>query len=220
MPSSEEYWHIGETKIRLGNVTERSCNGEKRWDIAWDSRRGSRAFYNPAMKISPEYLEQNRRLHETGHYGISGTRWAKTVANVCAVAGSRDVLDYGCGQCTLEKDLGWPIRNYDPCIPGLDAPPEPADVVVCTDVLEHVEEDCLDEVLDDLQRVTRRIGFLVIATRPADKILPDGRNAHLIQQAAPWWLPKLERRFAVSQVKPMNGEFAVVVRPLQAPCPS
>ncbi len=165
------------------------------------------------MKISSDYLEQNRKLHAEGGYGISGTRWAKTVVNLAAVAGSRDVLDYGCGQRTLERDLGWPIRNYDPCIVGLDAPPEPADIVVCTDVLEHIEPECLDEVLDDLARVTRRIGFFVIATRPAEKLLPDGRNAHLIQEPVAWWLPKLTQRFARSQVKEMAGEFAVVVRP-------
>ncbi len=166
------------------------------------------------MKITPEYLEQNRKLHDAGSYGLSGQRWAKTVLNVCEATGSRDILDYGCGQRTLEGTLGFAIRNYDPCIPGLDAPPAPADVVVCTDVLEHIEPNCLDEVLDDLKRVTRKVGFFVIANRPAKKTLPDGRNAHLIQEGVQWWLPKLQARFRVSQVKEMSGEFAVVVRPL------
>ena len=173
-----------------------------------------RSNYNFVVKITPEYLEQNRRLHEVGNYGLSGQRWAPTILNVAKVAGSNDILDYGCGQRTLERTLGFPIRNYDPCIPGLDTPPEPADVVACTDVLEHVEPECLDDVLDDLARVTRKIGFFVIANRPAKKTLPDGRNAHLIQEPASWWLPRLEQRFAVSQVKEMEGEFAVVVRPL------
>jgi hypothetical protein len=136
------------------------------------------------------------------------------VLNVCARIGSRDVLDYGCGQRTLERELGFQIKNYDPCIPGLDDAPLPADIVACTDVLEHIEPGCLDAVLDDLQRVTRKIGFFVIATRPAKKVLPDGRNAHLIQEGVHWWLPKLESRFAILQVKEMSGEFAVVVRPL------
>ena len=166
------------------------------------------------MKITPEYLEQNRRLHEGGYYGLSGAKWAKTVLNACRVAGSRDVLDYGCGQRTLERALGFPIRNYDPCIPGLDATPEPADVVACTDVLEHIEPECLEEVLDDLRRVTKRLGFFVIATRPAKKTLPDGRNAHLIQEGLEWWRAKLEARFAILQLKESVGEFAVVVRPL------
>jgi hypothetical protein len=33
MPSSLEYWHIGETKMRLWKETERSCSGEKRRDM-------------------------------------------------------------------------------------------------------------------------------------------------------------------------------------------
>lgn len=171
--------------------------------------------YNLGVKITPGYLEQNRALHAVGNYGLSGQRWAPTVLNVCKVAGSRDILDYGCGQRTLERTLGFAIRNYDPCIPGLDAPPEPADVVVCTDVLEHVEPECLDEVLDDLRRVTRNIGFFVIANRPAKKTLPDGRNAHLIQQPSSWWRPKLEKRFRISQLQEMTGEFAAIVRPLE-----
>ena len=164
------------------------------------------------MRISPDYLEQNRRLHEAGNYGISGGRWTHPVMQLCAQLQTRDVLDYGCGQRMLEKALGFDIHNYDPCIPGLDAPAQPADIVVCADVLEHIEPDCLDAVLDDLQRVTRQAGFFVIATRAADKFLPDGRNAHLIQQEPGWWMPQLEQRFRIGQVKPMTGEFAVIVR--------
>ena len=85
---------------------------------------------------------------------------------------------------------------------------------MCTDVLEHIEPDRLDEVLDDLKRVTRKMGFFVVATRAADKTLPDGRNAHLIQQERDWWLPKLAARFDVWQVRELPGEFAVAVRPL------
>ena len=165
------------------------------------------------MKITPEYLEQNRLLHAAGSYGLGGKRWAQIVRNVCAKVGSRDVLDYGCGQRTLEGALDFPIRNYDPCIPGLDAAPQPADVVVCTDVLEHIEPDCIDAVLDDLKRVVRKAGFLVIANRPAKKTLPDGRNAHLIQEGVDWWLAKLRARFEIAYTKESQGELIVVVEP-------
>jgi len=167
------------------------------------------------LKITREYLEQNRRLHETGEYGVQGWRWAQPVLQLAQDLKTRDILDYGCGQRSLEKALGFPIRNYDPCIPGLDTPPEPADIVACTDVLEHIEPACLDEVLDDLARVTRIAGLFLINTRPAVKFLPDGRNAHLIQQPKSWWLPRLEKRFRVSQVRDLEGEFAVIVRALE-----
>ena len=36
MPSSLEYWHMGETKTRLWNETERSAKGEKSCDMEGD----------------------------------------------------------------------------------------------------------------------------------------------------------------------------------------
>jgi 2-polyprenyl-3-methyl-5-hydroxy-6-metoxy-1,4-benzoquinol methylase len=164
------------------------------------------------VKITPEYLELNRRLHATGEFGVSGSRWGPSVLQICSLLGTRDILDYGCGQRTLEKSLGFAIRNYDPCIPGVDTPPEPADIVVCTDVLEHVEPDCIDAVLDDLKRLTRAAALLVIANRPAKKVLPDGRNAHLIQQPRDWWLPRLAQRFAIHQVEGNEAEIVFIVR--------
>lgn len=164
------------------------------------------------MKITPEYLELNRRLHASGEYGVSGSRWGATVLQICSMLGTRDILDYGCGQRTLEKSLGFAIRNYDPCVAGLDAPPEPADIVACTDVLEHVEPDCVDAVLDDIMRLTRMAALLVIANRPARKFLPDGRNAHLIQQGRDWWLPRLGLRFTIHQIEGNDTELVFVVR--------
>ena len=165
------------------------------------------------MLISDEYRDMNRRLHQVGNYGVSGQNWAAMVRSLHEKMGGGTILDYGCGRRTLEAALGFSIANYDPCIAGLDAPPEPADLVVCTDVLEHVEPELLPAVLDDLRRVTRRIGFLVIASRPAEKVLPDGRNAHLIQEGPRWWLPRLCERFEPTQLTLLSGEFVVLVRP-------
>jgi len=169
------------------------------------------------MKISPQYLALNRELHRTGGYGVSGSHWAPMVSQLAQMLGTRDILDYGCGQRSLESTLGFPIHNYDPCIEGLDAPPQPADVVACTDVLEHVEPECIDDVLDDLKRVTRKAGFFVIANRPAKKTLADGRNAHLIQEGREWWVPRLSQRFGIHQVEGTETEIVVIVRPRVLP---
>ncbi|MDP1683387.1 MAG: hypothetical protein Q8L39_16645 [Burkholderiales bacterium] len=122
------------------------------------------------MLTTDQYRELNAHLHDTNpHYGISSSKWAPVVADQ---VGTRDILDYGCGKGLLKSTLGWPIREYDPAIPGKDTPPEPADFVTCTDVLEHIEPECLEHVLNDLQRLTRKIAFLNIATRPAKKFWP------------------------------------------------
>ena len=67
---------------------------------------------------------------------------------------------------------------YDPVFPEY-GPPKKADIVCCIDVLEHVEEEYLTNVLDELKKITMKLGFFTIATEPADKFLKDGRNAHL-----------------------------------------
>ena len=54
---------------------------------------------------------------------------------------------------------------------------------------------------------------------PAQKVLEDGRNAHLIQEPTSWWLEKLIRRFEISQLQThqlMGHGFWVVVQPRAA----
>lgn len=139
--------------------------------------------------ISDAYREQNRALHASNeHYGTSGKAWAPKVRPL-ADWGRKAVLDFGCGKATLARRLGpaYQVTNYDPCIEGLDTPPAPHPVVACGDVLEHVEPECLLAVLAELRRVTQEVGLFVVHLTAAKKTLPDGRNAHLIQEPASWW---------------------------------
>lgn len=81
-------------------------------------------------------------------------------------------------------------------------------MVACVDVLEHIEPDLLDNVLDDMTRVTEVILFASIDTGPAMKSLSDGRNAHLIQQPMSWWLPKFWARKFKLQTVQETGEHS------------
>ena len=148
-------------------------------------------------------------------WGSTASRYAPQVTQIINDYRPGDVLDYGCGKQSLARALSpLRIRGYDPGLPGLDAPPEPADLVVCIDVLEHIEPDCIYDVLDDLQRVTRKVGYFVVDTHPAIHTLPDGRNAHLIVEPLEWWLRKLMNRFKLAQLHngPNDLGFAVLVR--------
>lgn len=166
--------------------------------------------------ISPAYAEQNRKLHQTNEaYGTSSRRWVLMVQKIAAASQSASVLDYGAGKGLLGEALAssFDWREYDPAMEGKGAMPERADLVVCTDVLEHVEPDCLEAVLDDLKRLSGKMVFLTIATRPAGKTLPDGRNAHLIVEDHVWWLPKLAARFGHEMIEVSKGEIVFVGRP-------
>jgi hypothetical protein len=173
------------------------------------------AFAKPEL-ISAEYAKLNAPLHrENVAYGVGGAKHAGVVLKLVdqITPRPRSVLDYGCGKSQLAKALPFGICEYDPAIPGKQETPKPADLVVCTDVLEHIEPDKLNYVLDDLRRCTLQLGYFVIHMGPAQKKLPDGRNTHLIQQNRKWWEKKLKKFFTIGQVIEKGVELHCVVGP-------
>lgn len=148
--------------------------------------------------ISPAYRQEQIILHQRPNgYGGKGKKWSTAVKALAWSHDCESVLDYGCGEGSLAVHLMLSgrltdIREYDPAMPGYDDLPEPADLVVCTDVLEHIEPDRLAAVLAHLRSLTKKLLFVVIATRPSGKTLTDGRNAHLILESAEWWQARIE----------------------------
>lgn len=123
------------------------------------------------------------------------------------------LVTHNCGKGYLAKEIPFPIWEYDPAIPGKDESPRPADLVVCSDVLEHIEPEKLDYVLDDLRRCVKVIGYFVIHLGPAMKSYADGRNAHLIQEDQGWWSEQLDKFFSVDKVIEKGNELHVIVSP-------
>jgi hypothetical protein len=126
------------------------------------------------------------------------------------------LLDYGCGHnLSLRKNLK-PLRPftyqaYDPGVPEYSDPPKPSQMVVSIDVLEHIEPDLIDNVLDHLEELTEQVLFCTVHTGPAGKMLPDGRNAHLIQEPPEWWIPKFTDRFAMQGFHSRGNGFELVL---------
>lgn len=146
--------------------------------------------------ISPEYAEQNRLLHKCREdYGIIGSRWVKTATEICQRESYTTVLDYGCGKGTFKKaSPSWmAVHEYDPAIEGKETP-QHAELVVCTDVLEHIEPEHLDSVLEHIRDLGESALFVISLSR-SNKNLPDGRNAHLIIKPKEWWVEKLGEHF-------------------------
>jgi FkbM family methyltransferase len=171
------------------------------------------AFSAPKL-ISDEYRQLNQTLHQDNpDYGVSGHKRTDMVLYLTQELKTQNVLDYGCGKGTLAKSLPFPIREYDPAIPGKDADPKPADIVICSDVLEHIEPDYIDSVIGDIARCTERAAYLVIHTGPAMKTLADGRNAHLIQENRAWWYRKLEQHFHIEDMEEHGPELHTLVKP-------
>jgi hypothetical protein len=151
--------------------------------------------FNVGHLRSPDYARLLQQKHASKKWGADGHSHADAVREFAARLGATSLLDYGCGRGTLRAALpDLKVMEYDPGIVGKDKMPKPAPLVVCTDVLEHIEPDRLGNVLQHLFLLAGRGAYLVIATRPARELLPDGRNAHLIVQEPAWWLAELQKQ--------------------------
>jgi 2-polyprenyl-3-methyl-5-hydroxy-6-metoxy-1,4-benzoquinol methylase len=171
--------------------------------------------FNKPELISAEYRHLNAKLHADNlAYGVGGGRTLTRSRSWPPALKTRSILDYGCGKGYLGKALPrHPIWEFDPAIPGKSESPRPADLVVCTDVLEHIEPDRLAFVLDDLRRCVKQIGYFVICTVPSSKFLADGRNSHLIQRDRLWWKKKLQKFFTIGKIIEKGPLLYVVVAP-------
>ena len=150
------------------------------------------------MLITSEYRELNRQLHQGAGWGKGGEQWYTEIKDFLEETQAQTVLDYGCGKGALVTLLNEDIscEGYDPAVDSFKEDPfTKFDVVVSTDVLEHIEPEYLDDVLSHISLYARKGVFLVISLRPACKILPDGRNAHLIQESQEWWEENLDFNF-------------------------
>ena len=160
------------------------------------------------MLITPEYQKQQQALHENKSisYGTTAEKYGETISEIVNLMDVKRLLDYGCGSQrslmrTFKPDHECQIQCYDPGVPEFSDLPTPSQMVVCIDVLEHIEPDFIEDVLDHLEELTEELLFATVHIGPAGKKLPDGRNAHLIQKPPEWWLPKIMERF---QLKGFN----------------
>jgi hypothetical protein len=100
----------------------------------------------------------------------------------------KSILDYGCGK-------------YDPAVAQFSKKPTGTyDLVLCIDVMEHVQEDKVEEVLKDIFSYSNKV-FLTITCYAAMQTLPNGKNAHYTIKEPDWWKEKL---------KPYDGNYITI----------
>lgn len=163
--------------------------------------------------ISEEYRKQNTELHRSGRYGRWGYREAENILKVAEEFRCETVLDFGAGQGTLSQVLPLPVTNYDPAIEEYSKlPTEKHDMVILSDVCEHIEPEYLDNVLETARSLTEKVAYFVIATSlDGTKTLPDGRDPHLIVEDAEWWVNRIYEHMPIYRWYKQDRRDAVVI---------
>lgn len=138
-----------------------------------------------------------------GHFrGWSLKAHIGNLTNLIHNSNIESCLDYGCGPaaCWTEYNLRelWGLRKaafFDPGVEQFAARPKvPRDLVICIDVMEHVPEHLVDEVLDDINALATKVVYFAISTRTSSKKLYDNETpAHVTVKPESWWREKLKR---------------------------
>lgn len=170
------------------------------------------------MLLSDSYRQLIEKEHQKDpKWGQTAVRRVSKILEFASRFPSKHILDYGSGSGSFGAYLSvnhpeYTVFEYEPAKADKASPPNPCEFVICVDVLEHVEPDCVDAVLDDLKRVVLHTGLFTVCMVPAGKILSDGRNAHLTIQPADWWLEKIRQRFTIELSSHDNKGLFVIVR--------
>ena len=155
--------------------------------------------------ISKEYLDLQKELHLRSDYGTASLGIAPEVKKIFEENKLTSISDYGAGKCNLQKKLiqlglkDFDYFPYDPVFPEYGSPKK-ADLVCCIDVLEHIEESFIENVINELRNITDKLAYFTIALKPAGKILKDGRNAHILLRSEDWWLNLIKSKFNFKEV--------------------
>lgn len=159
--------------------------------------------------ITEEYRRLQRDLHRRYEYGQGGSV-PEALGLLRALRPSDRpirVLDYGAGLGALKRAIqedralneAVQVWEYDPAVKGKDIPPDRGShFVVCLDVLEHVEPECLHDVLAHMALCTTETCIMIIAMRPSYKIMKDGRQAHICLLTADEWRAAIEPHFQIA----------------------
>lgn len=129
-------------------------------------------------------VQMYENLHkEHPEYGTGGTEILPALSCIIDYLSPKSILDYGCGKGGLVAALEdrYPnidVYGYDPAVERFSSMPvEKADLVVCTDVLEHIPEEELPETIERIASISMN-AFFHLHHGKAIFYLESGENAH------------------------------------------
>lgn len=155
------------------------------------------------------------RRHAFG-WGNRGAMYIPKILPFIRELGCTKLLDYGCGQNKIKEQLATmapdlEVASYDPAVPEYAALPQPTQFVVSTDVLTHVEEQYVPNVLKHICSLVQVGACLTIGIAPSRRALPEDLRVHVTVRPTSWWMPKIEALPWIV-VKVDSGKKTLIVR--------
>jgi len=156
--------------------------------------------------IAERYTEIHRQNPAFGSSGIECPVRRAFLVELARLQGLGVVtsfFEYGCGKGKLIEAIrqrfpGSRVEGYDTAVPKYKSyPNERFDVVLCLDVLEHIEPSDISDCLSRLRKSTAKICLLLIDHQLATQWLSKHENSHVNLAPPDWWLMKVREHFPV-----------------------
>lgn len=160
-------------------------------------------------KKSEELVKMYEQMALSGYVGVDGSvidsafndmeiiAFKSHVKTIFEAFDISTLLDYGCGGSDYEKS-GFDgvnsaaeyfsldkVFRYEPAR-GIDER-QPADAVVCFDVLEHIFISDVPRIVRELYSLAGKLLVVNVACYSARALLPNGENAHITVRPPMWW---------------------------------
>lgn len=149
--------------------------------------------------ISQAYQDKITKYHKTRLWGGAVEGKAFDIECTAKNNNCKSILDFGCGFGLLKQKIGhkFDVTEYDAGIEGKNKlPVGKFDMVVCCDVMEHVEPEFVDQTIDWIYYYSTKIIYVSICCAPSLETFDDGSNLHLTVKPPSFWLEHFERRGA------------------------
>ena len=163
--------------------------------------------------MKEDYIDQYREFYDNGGYENNDpvVRAKDDIKKMLEQFNCKTLLDYGCGHglqySKHNLDRYWGITElakYDPGVREFDEKPQGSfDAVINTDVLEHIPEDYVYDVITDIFSYADKFVYFSIATGLAKAVLPNGENAHCTLKPHSEWIQIIDK---------MRGDIPTVVK--------
>jgi SAM-dependent methyltransferase len=97
------------------------------------------------------------------------------------------------------------------CADKIPFPDDSFDLVVCTEVMEHIPEEGVKKVLKEIKRVGKKYFFTIALSKALHKMPNDGSEPHICVKPPTWWKEVFDKLGFMSNISLSTSQSSLII---------